>query len=290
MTLEIRSDAKIRPVFRACLYLFFLFPVAAASDFAARTLSGSGVLFSKPAFTFYILQGAGLLLVAWLILRTIDQRSFRTLGLWFYPGWIREALLGIAVGAAVVAAVGVVELSASWLSYQGLNPDARVIGFVRVAVYLLLSAASEEILFRGYAFQRLVDGIGAAGAVVVSASFFLWAHHINPFISPLGMINTFLAGVLLCMAYLKTRALWLPLGIHWGWNFVLGPILSVSISGFRPAPMLFRATLSGPEWLTGGQYGFEASAVLTVVCLAGIILLARSKRIFASPAMAEVLK
>jgi membrane protease YdiL (CAAX protease family) len=278
----------MRPFFRACLYLFFLFPVNAAASFVARHLAG--VFFGQDAVLFYVVWDASMLVLAWLMLRTIDLRSFRTQGLWFYGGWIRESLLGIGIGAAVIVAVGAVEISGGWLSYQGLNHQAKLIGFVRLAVYLLVSAAHEEILFRGYAFQRLVDSLGKVGATVLSASLFLWAHHINPFVTPLGMINTFLAGVLLCLAYLKTRALWLPLGIHWGWNFVLGPMFSVSISGFRPQPMLFRSTLSGPEWLTGGNYGFEASAVLGVVCLAFIFLLARSRRISPSPEMAEALK
>src|SRR2546430_16785770 len=108
--------------------------------------------------------------------------------------------------------------------------------------------------------------------------------------TPLSTANTTLAGVLFSLAYLKTRGLWLPIGLHWAWNFTMGPILSLPVSGMRFGPTLLRSQLTGAKWLTGGAYGPEGGAVTTVVCVAAIFWLARTQRFAPSPAMEEALK
>jgi hypothetical protein len=82
------------------------------------------------------------------------------------------------------------------------------------------------------------------------------------------LVSTVLVGVLLALAYLRTRALWLPWGIHWGWNATLGLVFGLPVSGLDFS-VLVDATVQGPEWLTGGAYGLEASALGTAVILLG---------------------
>ena len=94
----------------------------------------------------------------------------------------------------------------------------------------------------------------------------------------------------MAVAYLKTRGLWLPIGLHWAWNFMMGPVGSLPVSGFHIGPGLAVAETSGPDWLSGGAYGPEGSVILTAVCVAGTIWLARTKSVACSPAMAEALQ
>ena len=117
-------------------------------------------------------------------------------------------------------------------------------------------------MFRGYPFQHLEQGIGAIGAIAVFSVLFGAVHLANPGASLWGLVNTILIGVLLAISYLRTRALWLPWGIHFGWNFALGVLFGLPVSGLRLFNVVVRTTVSGPNWVTGGSYGVEASATL----------------------------
>jgi hypothetical protein len=236
-----------------------------------------------------------LLLVTAIFIRVFDRRRVRTLGLWFYEGWLREAAIGICCGGALIAAtVGGMVVSGG-AHYSGFAGGAAywALSAMGTALFVLLAAAGEEIAFRGYAFQRLVDSIGKLGAVVALSALFGFAHLKNPgHPTPISTANTALAGVLLAVAYLKTRGLWLPIGLHWAWNFFLGPVFGLPVSGFTQPfqPYLLKAEVTGPEWLTGSTYGPEGSILLTVACIVAIVWLARTRSILASPAMQEVLK
>ena len=87
---------------------------------------------------------------------------------------------------------------------------------------LVAGSLAEELMFRGYPFQRLVEAIGAGGAIVVFSVLFGVVHLMNPGANPWGLLNTVVIGVVLSVAYLRTRALWLPWGIHFAWNATLG--------------------------------------------------------------------
>jgi uncharacterized protein len=159
-----------------------------------------------------------------------------------------------------------------------------------VLVMFLVAAAMEEILFRGYGFQRLVEAVGAVGAVALMSAFFGFVHIENPSATILSTVNTVLAGVLFSVAYLRTRALWLPIAMHWAWNFFQGEVFSLPVSGLRMPQPLFDVRIPGPSWLTGGAYGPEGGLVVTAVALAGILWLARTRHLAPSPAMREVLQ
>ncbi len=287
--LFLASDGRLRPILRAFLYLAFgLVLVGVAQDAAHRLSVGQdrriGILVG------YLLIDILLLLEAWLFLRVFDRRSFRSLGLWFYPRWGRESLLGILIGAALIAVVVGVLVLSRLVHYDGWGAGAGTFGFVLTGVVLLAAATFEELATRGYAFQRLMESITPLGAVLVFSGLFGAGHLGNPNVNWLALTNTVLAGVLLSVAYLKTRGLWLPIGLHWSWNFLMGPILSLPVSGIRVGTPLFQVNIVPPDWLSGGAYGPEGSLVLTVVCTAAIIWLARTEAGAPSPAMQETLK
>jgi len=291
-------DKLLRPIWRVVLFIFVAGFVLTGVSNGLYALAHRFPGLQFEGFRFgssfrYVVINAALLLVSALFIRAFDRRSFRTLGLWFYAGWAKEAALGVCCGGALIAATvgGIVASHGAY--YPGLGSDWLDWLFRggATAVFVLLAAAAEEIAFRGYAFQRLVDSIGKLGAVLAVSALFGVGHIQNPSTTPLSTANTALAGVLLAVAYLKTRGLWLPLGLHWAWNFFLGPVFGLPVSGFTSVfqPYLLKAQVRGPAWLTGAQYGPEGSIILTVTCIAAIVWLARTKSVFASPAMAEVL-
>jgi hypothetical protein len=292
-------DGLLRPIWRVVLFIFVAgFALTGASKGLYALMPWIPALRSDTlrfGSNFrYLVINAALLLVTAFFIRVFDRRSFRTLGLWNYEGWAKEAALGVCIGGALIAATvgGIVASHGAF--YPGLGSDWLdwLYRGGATAIFVLLAAAAEEIAFRGYAFQRLVDSIGRLGAVLAVSALFGVAHIQNPSSTPLSTANTALAGVLLAVAYLKTRGLWLPLGLHWAWNFLLGPVFGLPVSGFTSVfqPYLLKAQVGGPAWLTGAQYGPEGSIVLTAACIAAIVWLARTKSVFASPAMAEVLR
>ncbi len=293
------EDGLVRPIWRVVLFVFIAYLSLTGASKGLYALMPFVPALRSDTLRFggnvqYLLSNGALLLVTAFFIRVFDRRSFRTLGLWFYAGWAKEAALGVCCGGALIAATvgGIVASGGAY--YAGLAGD--FVDFIFngsiTAIFVLLAAAVEEIAFRGYAFQRLVDSIGRLGAVLAVSALFGVAHIQNPAVTPLSTANTALAGVLLAVAYLKTRGLWLPLGLHWAWNFFLGPVFGLPVSGYTDVfrPYLLKAQVGGPAWLTGAQYGPEGSIILTGACITAIVWLARTKSVFASPAMAEVLK
>ena len=299
-------DGKIRPIWRVFMYtvasavaitavtLLVAIVVEAFLPGAMRAKTTVALMMAHPSM-FILLYAAtdmALIMLAWLFLAAFDRRSFRALGLWFYPRWGRELLAGVGLGAAALGLGVAISVALRATVFHGATELSlhTVLGLAKIGVLLLFAAASEELLFRGYAFQRLVDSVGALWAVLLTSLFFGVAHLLNPAVTPLSTANTVLAGVVLSVAYLKTRALWLPLGLHWAWNFTMGPILGLPVSGLRVTPSLFQADSAGPQWLAGGAYGPESGVVLSVVSVVLIVWMARTRKIAPSLAMAEVLK
>ncbi len=285
------ADGRLRPGIRVLLFVAFGFALTIPMQFAVFNL-GRGLPQTAQLAVLFGLLNPLWLLATWFFLRAFDRRSFRTVGLWFYPGWGREVARGVGIGAGLIILVVAVLVAARGVAYRGLADldSSSVLRLVGTGAMMVLAAAFEEIAFRGYAFQRLVDSIGALGAVVVSSGLFGAAHLWNPSATAFSTANTLLAGVLLSVAYLRTRALWLPIGLHWGWNFFLGQVFSLPVSGINFGPTMLRPQLIGAKWLTGGAYGPEGSAALTVWCVVFTVWLAWTRRICVSAAMEEVLK
>ncbi|WP_243303344.1 CPBP family intramembrane glutamic endopeptidase [Geothrix oryzisoli] len=216
------------------------------------------------------------LLAAWLCTR-LRGESLASTGWQLNGRWVREAawgtLLGIGVmllAAGLLWAVGGV----TWELDPGRSFRSLGLGFGMFA----LVALWEENLFRGFVFQRLVAGLGAWPAQVILALFFAGAHWGNP-----GMhgatkvwatLDIALAAVFLGLAYLRTRSLALPIGIHLGWNWAQGHVLGFGVSGTSVAHGWVRPVFQGkPEWVSGGAFGLEASVFGVAAVLVGILLL-----------------
>ena len=169
---------------------------------------------------------------------------------------------------------------------------AAVIGIYRIVgqgdasglLPALLSAAlfpafNEEILFRGILFRWIEEFGGSWVALLITSVFFGAAHLFNPNASPIAAFGIALeAGLLLGAAYMLTRSLWLPIGIHAAWNFTQGEVFDIPVSG-TSVHGLVDAQLVGPPLLTGNGFGLEASVITIVVAtLAGLWMLMRAIR------------
>lgn len=138
----------------------------------------------------------------------------------------------------------------------------------------LLGGVIEEILFRGLLFRLIAKLLGTWGALALTAAFFGFAHLANHGATVGSAVAIALeAGVLLGAAYAATTRLWLPIGLHFAWNFTEGSLFGMTLSGNAMASGVIRGSLSGPRILMGGEFGPEASIVAVVVCLAAALYL-----------------
>jgi membrane protease YdiL (CAAX protease family) len=200
--------------------------------------------------------------------RFVDHVPVETFGVGLHARWSRELLMGMAVAALLLlgllggcAAVG--SLDVRWTG------STSIFGYIlAMAGVLLLAAANEELIFRGYPMQTLMKGIGAWPAVLVMSGLFGLMHLRNPNASAVGIINTVLAGIMLSAAYLKTRSLWFPFGIHVGWNIGLGLVLGFPLSGIGLAS-LWTSRVAGHATMLGGSYGPEGGVLATFLFVGG---------------------
>jgi membrane protease YdiL (CAAX protease family) len=222
---------------------------------------------------------AFLLLITWICLR-LRRQGLSAVGLSMDAAWGRQLLAGIAVGGIEMLALTALILLAGGVQFT-LDPARGLAALGLGAWSFAWAAVIEELLFRGFVFQRLVDGIGTPLAIALMATLFALGHWGNPGMEGgtlvAATIDTVLAGVLLGLAWVRTGSLALPIGIHFGWNWTQGSLLGFGVSGFAQAGWLHPQLLDKPQWLTGGAFGPEASVFSIVVDVLAIALLWRWK-------------
>lgn len=183
---------------------------------------------------------------------------------------------GLGIGFVLFCAVVLVTCLAGGMRIHGLGQG---IGALWPMLAMgIISGLFEELLFRGIAFRQLEALLGSWAALTLTSAFFGLAHIGNSGASWFAAFAIAVeAGVLLGAAYMLTRRLWLAVGIHAAWNFTQGWVFSVPVSGGRAAKGLLETSFAGPDWLTGGAFGLEASVVALVLATAtGLWLLRRT--------------
>jgi hypothetical protein len=138
-----------------------------------------------------------------------------------------------------------------------------VAALIFISVALLLGAAGEEMLFHGYAFQLLTRSIGPFATILPVSILFGMAHMGNQHATLLGIFNTTVWGVLLGYACWRSGALWLPIGLHFGWNLAL-PLFGANLSGFTMSVTGYALHWSAGNLWSGGDYGPEGGLPTTV--------------------------
>lgn len=193
------------------------------------------------------------------------------------PAWLRQLGLGLAAGFGIFSlAVGIAALLGIYRITGEGDSSALLPALLTSAIF---PAISEELLFRGILFRWLEEFGGSWVALLLTSAFFGASHLLNPHASAVAAIGiAFEAGVMLGAAYMLTRSLWLPMGLHAAWNFSQGEIYDIPVSGMN-VHGLVQARLSGDPLLTGNGFGLEASIIaITVATLFGLLLLSLAVR------------
>ena len=202
------------------------------------------------------------------LVHVLEQRTANELQ---NSGAVRALAPGVLVGAGLFALVYAILWALGAVTVRGFGGFAGVGHAVAIAI---ASAVGEEIVLRGVVYRRFEERLGTTMALGVSAAAFGLLHAGNPGAKWASTLAIALeSGVLLGLAYAATRGLWLPIGLHFGWNFTEGGIFGAAVSGGLYSGLI-DASLAGPPLITGGAFGPEASLAALVVSLSASIALA----------------
>ncbi|RMH20408.1 MAG: CPBP family intramembrane metalloprotease [Acidobacteria bacterium] len=223
------------------------------------------------------------LAATWFLLQRFERRSLADVGF---------RLPGGAGRQAVIAVAGVGALAVIWLLFTSVVAELRFTGWAEpfaggdglrplggwgpLPLYLagfLVAAGLEELIFRGYVYSTLCERLSWVNAAGISGVLWVVLHAGNPELGAIGLINTFLLALSLAILRQQTGSLWAATICHGTWNFMIGCVLSLPVSGLEVYP-LFTVEVAGEEAITGGAYGPEGSLLLTALLLPVVAVLA----------------
>ncbi len=230
---------------------------AALGALASSLLPVEGILRRSVLFTF--LAGA---LGNAVPARIFERARLADFGLGWSPESMRALLKGLGFGAAAAASVLFALLLFNLVHFEKVPSDTAGAAVLTSAL-LLIGAAGEEMMFHGYAFQVLVRKAGPFATILPVGLLFGAMHTSNQNSTAMGVVNTAIWGVLLGYACYRSGALWMPIGMHFGWNAML-PLAGASLSGFTIRVTGYALEPNGGGFMTGGAYGPEGSLLTTI--------------------------
>ena len=243
-------------------------------------LSGRMALSGLPFLTISEgIEFLTILLSILLVRRYIDKRSFVSLGLQMDKKTILDILTGIGITFVMMGLIFFSEWRLGWISIVSfawnVNPVQNVIAQTLLFfLVFILVAWNEELMSRGYHLQTIASGLNLSWGLVISSAIFGSLHLANPNATWIGALGIFFAGLFLGYAYIRTKSLWLSMGLHIGWNFFEGVVFGFPVSGLDIYHMT-HLNVSGPDFWTGGNFGPEAGLIIlpTITLGAGLVYL-----------------
>jgi membrane protease YdiL (CAAX protease family) len=196
-----------------------------------------------------------------VFIKFVDRKKFATIGI-NRSGQTSNMLAGFFIAPAIIGAGTLILYFTKHLEWDDFSFNASDL-FIQFGI-LSLIAVSEELVFRGYILNNLMQSFNKWVALFISAALFTFFHISNPGISVIALATLFLGGVLLGMNYVYTKNLWFSIMLHFSWNFFQGPLFGYKISGVDFSSLLM-IQLKGDESITGGSFGFEGSFIATAL-------------------------
>lgn len=231
-----------------------------------KTLGGAGQSGIK-----LIVELSGLIFVlgiTWIFRRYIDNKSFVSMG-YSIKGRLKDCIYGILTGFVLISIGFLILYFAGYLKVTNILFNAEIV--VGSFFFFLVAAMIEEVMFRGYILNNLMEYGNKYVALLISSVLFALIHGLNPNLSIIAMVNLAIAGVVLGITYIYTKNIWYPVFLHVSWNYFQGPIYGFEVSGTE-AKSIIMQEVSGNELITGGSFGFEGSIILTVLMIVMIIV------------------
>jgi membrane protease YdiL (CAAX protease family) len=242
----------------------------AASGIAIQFQLGLYESLLAAAFLLFLLL-VGFCSISWIATRTATLRGVNALP--SRPTARREWEMGAALGwGLLVLAILPMVLARDLHPAFWFQPRALGLMLISLLTLLVLTLA-QEVAFRGYLFGRLVRAIGPTMATLLMSGIAAAIAAFHPRSTQLSVFVTFLMGILLSLAYLRTHALWLSWGLHFAWSACAGVLFGLPVRGLTAYSTVVDTTAYGPDWITGGLYGPDGAFFTAVVVLVGMAVL-----------------
>lgn len=264
------------PLSRIVIAIGFLIPVFLLNKGLSKginpLLSENGLILAR-----YIEAGVSFALLLWafiLYTKYIEKRKTREI---LVKGWLGEIGIGFLISLCLVSIIVCVLFFSKYFIVSGIISNKRFV--LDLFVKFFMGAFLEELIFRLIIYKLTEELLGTWIALLIQILLFGFAHGLNDNATLFTSFSVVIVGGLVyCTAYIYTRSLWLPLGLHFGWNFSQSGIFSMPNSG-TPYEGLLLTNISGPEWLSGGNWGIEGSYLAIFLCLViGIAIMSLAKR------------
>jgi len=220
----------------------------------------------------FFFQGSGLigsLAVIFFFRKNIDLRSISSMG-FHIKGRSKDLLWGLVIAAVImILGTGILLMNHN-IIITGIhfNGNDFLYGFLLFIVVALF----EEILFRGYILNNLIDSMNPYWSLIISSAIFTLGHAFNDNLNLFGITNLFIAGILLGSTYIYTRNLWFPISLHLFWNFIQGCVFDYNVSGLN-VNSVFKFDMLIKNSFNGGDFGFEGSWLCTLLSSITILVI-----------------
>jgi len=219
----------------------------------------------------YVFKNIGLVLMVWIFRIVIDKQSFFSLG-FAWKGYQIDAWTGF-FSAVMILFLGSMILVANQNLYF-TNAFFNPVDFAAGIALFVIVALIEEIVFRGYLLNNLLESMHPWWALILTAALFAFLHTQNNYVTILSVVNLFIAGLVLGVNYIYTKNLWFAIFFHFGWNFFQGTVLGYKVSGIETGSSIMQQGLMGSETITGGAFGFEGSILCSILLLLMLLIFA----------------
>ena len=271
------DEPRLRAGWRLLLQTLLLIVISIPLTLAANVLGLNRITGNLGFFIGQILELIVFTLSIYIARRWLDKRSFESLGLKLNSQTWIDILTGIGITFVQMGFIYITMLGLGWLTFTGFawqfDPINVVISSVLTFFVIFIFVGwNEELLSRGYHLQTIASGINLFWGVVISSAVFGLLHLGNPNATWVSAAGIFFAGIYLAFAYIRTKQLWLSIGLHIGWNFFEGVVFGFPVSGLDIYP-LTRIKVTGPELWTGGAFGPEAGLIVLPSLIVGGILI-----------------
>ena len=269
-------EHRLRAGWRIFLFVIITLIIVKLLEFTIDSLFG-GLPEDKTLRFFYSILVAVIAGTSAVIIsrRYLDKKTLLSFGLKWDGLAIKDWLFGFLLSFLMAGSIFLLLLWFGLLEFESVNPNLLTMNFLwnfllMFVAFCILTAWWEELVFRGYLLQNMINGMGKNWAVIISCILYGAVHATNPNASIISSSIIVLFGFMRLYGYLRTSQLWLSMGMHAGWNFFQGPVFGFGTSGYETESVLIHK-LNGSDWLTGGKFGPEGSVFTILIVIIAIL-------------------
>ncbi len=268
------TEPRLRAGWRLLIQTLLLIVISILATWIASLFTS---VTGNPLIVGQIIEFVAITGSVYIARRWLDKRSFTSLGLKIDRHTLTDILAGIGITFLLMGFIYALMSMMGWLTFKGFawqfDPISTVIeNTLLFFVGFIIVAWNEELWTRGYMLQTIASGMNLFWGVVISSAVFGMLHLGNPNATWVSAAGIFFAGLFLAYGYVRTKQLWLPIGLHLGWNFFEGVGFGFPVSGLDIYP-LTRIEVHGPERWTGGAFGPEAGLIVLPALVFGAVLI-----------------